>query len=109
MHPENTTAPSLAQPIRTVERAFLDTPIDNRGLHLLKVGGGHQRRRRTAYGQSSCVRHGANLSAHARLAQPWRACLLRRHGDPQVLERDGKHARLVGGDGQRLQRGGVQP
>lgn len=40
MHPKNNTAPPPAQPTKTVERAFLDTPIDNRGLHLLKVGGG---------------------------------------------------------------------
>ena len=39
-HPKNTTASSPAQPIKTVELDFLDTPIDNRGLYLLKVGGG---------------------------------------------------------------------
>lgn len=40
MHPKNTTTPSLAQAIKTVEVDFLDTPIDNRGLYLFKVGGG---------------------------------------------------------------------
>lgn len=40
MHPKNTTAPSPAQAIKTVGSSFLDTPIDNRGLYLLKVEGG---------------------------------------------------------------------
>lgn len=37
MHPKNTTAPSPTQPTKTVETLFLDTPIDNRGLYLLRV------------------------------------------------------------------------
>ncbi|BBT39054.1 hypothetical protein [Pseudomonas putida] len=40
MHPENTTTPSPAQPTQTVELSFLDTPIDTRGLFLLKVEAG---------------------------------------------------------------------
>lgn len=39
-HPENTTAPSPAQPSLTVEVSFLDTPFDNRGLQLLTVSAG---------------------------------------------------------------------
>ncbi|MBI6944372.1 hypothetical protein JET76_23905 [Pseudomonas putida] len=39
-HPKNTTTPSLAQPTKTVETPFLDTPIDNRGLYLLKTEAG---------------------------------------------------------------------
>ncbi|MCE1117449.1 hypothetical protein [Pseudomonas sp. NMI795_08] len=40
MHPKNTTTPPPAQPALTVERPFLDTPIDNRGMFLLKVEAG---------------------------------------------------------------------
>ncbi|QBF27478.1 hypothetical protein EXN22_17970 [Pseudomonas tructae] len=39
-HPKNTTAQSPTQPTKTVETSFLDTPIDNRGLYLLKVEAG---------------------------------------------------------------------
>lgn len=39
-HPKNTTAPLPAQLAKTVELSFLDTPIDNRGLYLLKVEAG---------------------------------------------------------------------
>ncbi|QQE82908.1 hypothetical protein [Pseudomonas putida] len=40
MSSENNTAPPPAQPTKTVELAFFDTPIDNRGLYLLKVESG---------------------------------------------------------------------
>lgn len=40
MKHENTTTPSLAQPILTAETGFLDAPIDNRGVHLLNVAAG---------------------------------------------------------------------
>lgn len=39
-HPKVNTTPPEAQPAKTVEREFLDTPIDNRGLYLLKVSAG---------------------------------------------------------------------
>ncbi|MBS3183725.1 hypothetical protein JIQ88_01350 [Pseudomonas sp. PCH44] len=39
-HPKNNTQQSPAQPAQTVEREFMDTPIDNRGLYLLKVSAG---------------------------------------------------------------------
>ncbi|WP_217190981.1 hypothetical protein [Pseudomonas shirazica] len=40
MHPKNTTAPSLAQPILTAEIGFFEAPIDNRGVQLLSVSAG---------------------------------------------------------------------
>lgn len=40
MSSKNTTASTSVQPTKTVELDFLDTPIDNRGLYLLKVQGG---------------------------------------------------------------------
>ncbi|MBI6886486.1 hypothetical protein [Pseudomonas putida] len=40
MHPKNTTAPSLTQPIITAEIGFFEAPIDNRGVQLLSVSAG---------------------------------------------------------------------
>lgn len=40
MQNENTTTPSLAQPVLTTEIGFFDTPIDNRGVKLLTVADG---------------------------------------------------------------------
>ncbi len=39
-HPKNNTAQTSVQPTKTVELNFLDTPIDKRGLYLLKVQAG---------------------------------------------------------------------
>lgn len=39
-HPKNTTAPSPAQPVLTVEIGFFEAPIDNRGVQLLSVAPG---------------------------------------------------------------------
>ena len=39
-HPKSTTTLQPAQPTLTVERQFLDTPIDNRGMFLLRVEAG---------------------------------------------------------------------
>lgn len=40
MSSENTTTPSPAQPIKTVEVDFFDTPIDNQAVQLLTVASG---------------------------------------------------------------------
>lgn len=39
-HPKFTTTPPPAQSTKTTEISFFETPIDNRGLYLLKVEAG---------------------------------------------------------------------
>ncbi|MNJ39144.1 hypothetical protein D3C77_340090 [compost metagenome] len=40
MHPKNTTGTNQAQAILTTEVDYLNTPIDNQGLQLLRVAAG---------------------------------------------------------------------
>lgn len=40
MHPENSTATSVAQALLTGHVGFCETPIDNRGMQLLSVAAG---------------------------------------------------------------------
>ncbi|MNI70442.1 hypothetical protein D3C73_1262550 [compost metagenome] len=40
MHPENSTATSVAQALLTGHVGFCETPIDNRGIQLLSIAAG---------------------------------------------------------------------